>query len=96
MPCGRKHHVAVPGRKIVLLYGGETFDGRSHDPVGEMIVIQLSSTPQFYSLGTSRLCRSGHACIVTDDAVIMHGGLGKRSDISGAAYYLKFPAQQAS
>ncbi|KAL8589141.1 hypothetical protein ACOMHN_052479 [Nucella lapillus] len=89
MPCGRKHHVAVGGPGTILLHGGETFDGRSREPVGEIIVIQFSPGPQFYSLGVSRLGRAGHACVATEDCVIMHGGLGGRSDIFGDAYRLQ-------
>lgn len=89
MPCGRKHHVTVSGPGLVLVYGGETFDGRSREPVGEMIVIHFTPGPQFYTLGASRMGRAGHVCVVTHNAVIMHGGLGGRSDIYGDAYQLK-------
>ena len=89
MPCGRKHHVAVAAPGSVLVYGGETFDGRSREPVGEMVVIHFTPGPQFYMLGVSRLGRAGHVCVVTHNAVIMHGGLGGRSDIYGDAYQLK-------
>ncbi|KAK7091531.1 kelch domain-containing protein 9-like [Littorina saxatilis] len=89
MPCGRKNHVTVSGPGTILIYGGETFDGRCREPVGEMIVIQFTPGPQFYTLGVSRIGRAGHICIVTKDFVIMHGGLGGHSNIYGDAYHLK-------
>ncbi|XP_076437928.1 kelch domain-containing protein 9-like [Babylonia areolata] len=89
MPCGRKHHVTVAGPGMILVYGGDTFDGRSREPVGEMIVIHFNPGPEFYSLGVSRLGRAGHVVVTTGDCIIMHGGLGGRADIFGDAYQLK-------
>lgn len=89
MPCGRKGHVTVPGPNTLLIYGGETFDGRSREPVGDMIVIHFNQGPQFYTLGVSRLGRAGHVCVATENAIIMHGGLSGRSEICGDAYKMK-------
>lgn len=89
MPCGRKNHIAVPGPGVLFVHGGETFDGRSRDPVGEMLLLLFSPAPEFFTLGESRLGRAGHVCCTTDDAVIMHGGLGTKSQVFGDAYQLK-------
>ncbi|XP_025091283.1 kelch domain-containing protein 9-like isoform X1 [Pomacea canaliculata] len=88
MPCGRKNHSAVSGSGVLFIHGGETFDGRIREPVGQMMLLAFTPLTQFYDLGISRLGRAGHVCCHTEDAIVMHGGLSGKSSVHGDAYQL--------
>ncbi len=79
---------------VILLHGGETFDGRSREPVGETFAARL--TPP--GGGGARWCRlapspiglAGHSCAVTRDAVLVHGGVtGRGRTVSSHTYCLQ-------
>lgn len=89
LPCGRKNHVTVCDEKCILVFGGETFDGRSREPVGEMFLISLASPTSFYKLNTSALGRAGHVSCVLDDVIICHGGFSGRGLVNSDLYQLR-------
>ncbi|XP_060063802.1 kelch domain-containing protein 9-like [Ylistrum balloti] len=80
LPGGRKNHITINGTGVLFFHGGDTFDGRSRESVGEMFLITLKPTMQFYKLGESRVRRSGHICCIIGDKVILHGGLGGKNN----------------
>lgn len=82
-PCGRKNHISVHGHMAILVHGGETFDGRSRDPVGEMYLLTLKPHVQWYKLPCDSVGREGHICCVTEEDIFIHGGIGARSVVCG-------------
>ncbi|KAK2144249.1 hypothetical protein LSH36_775g00031 [Paralvinella palmiformis] len=88
-PCGRKQHVSVSGSGLVLIHGGETFDGRSRHPVGDFYLLSLRPNVKWYHLGSSGVGRAGHVCCVSDDKIVIHGGLGPRNAVYGDSYVIK-------
>ena len=77
-PSTRKDHSSVPcGSDLVLVYGGETFDGKCRDPSNEVFLITLDGHEQCYSLGQIEFGRLGHAMVELNGELIVHGGLGK-------------------
>ncbi|XP_059176161.1 kelch domain-containing protein 9-like [Physella acuta] len=89
LPCGRKSHVSACGDSCILIHGGETFDGKSHEPVGEMFLISFKPTTKFFKLNSSKLHRAGHVCVSLPDKVIFHGGKSGKSTINSNLYELK-------
>ena len=89
-PCGRKHHVAIGGHGIVLLHGGETFDGRSRDPVPEVYVLKFKPQLCWFKLDNAPIGRAGHSLSAGQDKVVVHGGLGGRGVVYGDTYLLSF------
>ena len=89
-PGGRKNHTAISGPGSVFIHGGETFDGRSREPVGEMYIYSEKPSPTFYKVGTSVIGRAGHVCGVVGDKIVMHGGTGGRTTVFGDTYQLTF------
>ncbi|XP_005099748.1 kelch domain-containing protein 9 [Aplysia californica] len=92
LPCGRKNHITAAGGNCLLVHGGETFDGRSREPVGEMFLISLKSPTVFYKLNTSVVGRAGHVCFVLPNKVLFHGGLSGKSTVLADLYQLKIMA----
>ena len=90
MPGGRKNHIAIESPGALLIHGGETFDGRSREPVGEMYIFSRKPTPTFYKVGVSEVKRAGHVCGVVGDKIILHGGFGGKNQVYGNTFYLKF------
>ena len=90
-PCGRKQHVSLAGSGSVFIHGGETFDGRSRDPVGEMYLITFKPDTQWYKLGDSGRGRAGHMCCAGGDKVVLHGGEGAKGVIHSDSYLLQVP-----
>ncbi|CAL1536477.1 unnamed protein product [Lymnaea stagnalis] len=88
-PCGRRHHISAVGSNCILIHGGETFDGKSHDPVGDMFMISLKPLTNFYQLDCSSLQRAGHTAIVTSERVLVHGGRSGKSTIHSDLRELK-------
>ncbi|KAL3887751.1 hypothetical protein ACJMK2_000144 [Sinanodonta woodiana] len=89
LPCGRKNHIAVSGSDALFIHGGETFDGRSREPVGEMYIITTKPKINFYKVGNSKVGRAGHCCASSGDRVIIHGGIGMGNRVHGDSYELK-------
>ena len=89
-PCGRKHHIGASGAGAILIHGGETFDGRSREPVGELFLLKVKPHITWYKLGTSAIGRAGHSCSVSHDKIIIHGGIGgKTGTVYGDTYQLQ-------
>lgn len=77
-PSTRKDHSSIPcGPDLVLVYGGETFDGKCRDPSNEIFLISLGGHEQCYSLGQIESGRLGHSMVELNGQLIVHGGLGK-------------------
>ena len=84
-PCGRKHHIAVASGHqggAMVIHGGETFDGRSREPVGEMYLLTFKPSMTWYKLGVTDFGRTGHVCGISGDSLIVHGGEGARGSVS--------------
>lgn len=78
LPSARKDHTSIPcGSDLAIVYGGETFDGRLREPSNEVFVVTLDSHEQWYHLGLIDFGRQGHAMVIINDQLIVHGGLGK-------------------
>lgn len=88
-PSGRKNHIAIIGKGCLLIHGGETFDGRSREPVGEMYLFATKPHLSFYKIGNSQVCRASHVCVSTGDKVLFHGGIAGRNVVFGDTYELK-------
>ena len=88
-PNGRKNHVAIPGTGALLLHGGETFDGRSREPVGELLLMVTKPHLSWYRLGNSCVSRANHVWCTDGERVIFHGGFAGRGVIYGDMYELK-------
>jgi N-acetylneuraminic acid mutarotase len=89
LPCGRKHHVAVEGPGVIFIHGGETFDGRSRFPVGEVYLLKLKPTLSVFKLGITEVGRAGHICMTDGVNVFIHGGVGERNIVYGEVFRLK-------
>lgn len=87
-PGGRKNHSTVALGPSIFIYGGETFDGRSKEPVSEMYMIDEQNLLSWKSLGKANIGRSGHACFMTSDSVYIHGGIGEGNCVTGGTYIL--------
>ncbi|XP_013409471.2 kelch domain-containing protein 9 [Lingula anatina] len=88
LPCGRKHHIAAGGHGCIFIHGGDTFDGKSREPVGEMFLVRLESHVEWFKLGVSSLGREGHVCCVDKDTIFIHGGSGARNIVYGDLHKL--------
>lgn len=88
-PKGRRNHVTISGKGCLLIHGGETFDGKSRHPVGEMYLMTNKPELKFYKIGTSHVARAGHVCVSTGDRIIFHGGVAWKNVIYGDCYELK-------
>ena len=88
LPGGRKNHSAVVLGDYVLVFGGETFDGRSKEPVSEAFLVDCKSSFAWKSIGKLNIGRAGHACIYTDEGVILHGGSGEHNKACNQTYKL--------
>ena len=88
-PNGRKNHIAIPGPSALLLHGGETFDGRSREPIGEMLLMVTKPHLSWYRLGNSKVSRANHVCCTDGERVIFHGGFAGKGVIYGDTYELK-------
>ena len=82
-PCGRKHHIAVAGREALLIHGGETFDGKSREPVGEVFLLTFKPHMSWYKVDVIA-GRAGHVGIAYGDSLIIHGGEEGRSSVSSS------------
>lgn len=89
VPCGRKNHISVSGADAIFIHGGETFDGRSRVPVGEMYIVTTKPTIQFYKVGASSFGRAGHVCCVDNDRILIHGGIGERNTLEPSMFELR-------
>ena len=89
LPGGRKNHIVASGSNVILLHGGETFDGRSRDPVADMFLLSVKERMQWYRLGSGEIGRAGHVCPPGGSRIIIHGGVGARGMVFGDTYELK-------
>ena len=82
--------MSVAGAGAIFIHGGETFDGRSKDPVGEMIVVLVRPQLVWYKLAAAGVSdgRAGHVGVVYDGNFYIHGGEGPRGIVYGATYKL--------
>ncbi|XP_048727127.1 kelch domain-containing protein 9-like [Ostrea edulis] len=83
MPGGRKYHVAIEGPSTILIHGGETFRGQNSEPVGEILLMSNKPNINFYKVGTSKVVRAGHACCISHDRILFHGGFSGKGLIHG-------------
>lgn len=83
IPCGRKNHVSLTGPGYIFLHGGETFDGRSREPVGEMFLVTIKPSVQWFAVLGQSLRRAGHLCCTDGNRVLLHGGLTGREQVCG-------------
>ena len=88
-PGGRKNHISVEGSGGVLIHGGETFDGRTRVPVGEMFLLALKPHLQWYKLGDSGLGRAGHVTCCSTGKVVIHAGKSGKATVHGDSYELQ-------
>ena len=86
---GRKHHVSLACDSGILVHGGETFDGRSREPVAEMFFIRTKPHVTWVQLGRCPPGRAGHVILVADNKVMIHGGQGQAGVIYGDLYQLQ-------
>lgn len=78
LPSTRKDHTSLPcGSDLVIVYGGETFDGKLREPSNEVFLVTLGASIEWYNLGRIEFGRQGHTMVCLDDRIIVHGGLGK-------------------
>jgi hypothetical protein len=88
-PSGRKNHVTFTGTGCMIIHGGETFDGRSREPVGEMFLVTTKPHLTYYKIGNASVNRASHVCVNTGDRVIIHGGIAGKNVVHGETYELK-------
>lgn len=88
-PAGRKNHVTITGKGALLIHGGETFDGKNKEPVGDMYVITTKPITIF-NVGRSLINRAGHVSGTVGDQIVLHGGIGKGNIIYGDTHKLSF------
>ena len=89
VPSSRKHHAAVCSNRAIVMHGGETFDGRSREPVGDTYLLLLVPAVQWYHLDKgSSLGRAAHVMVSRGSTVIFHGGEGSRGCVRGETYAL--------
>ena len=89
LPGGRKHHSATVLGNNILVFGGETFDGKSKEPVSEMYLIDSKDSFSWKSLGKAAIGRSGHVAVAFNNGVVIHGGVGERNLVSNLTFHLK-------
>ena len=87
-PGGRKHHISVAGKGCIFIHGGETFDGRSREPVSDIILMTLKPYVQYYKIEASPVGRAGHVCGVSHDKIIIHGGIGEKNVVTSDTFQL--------
>ena len=83
-PGGRKNHVSVSTGDMVVVHGGETFDGRAKASVSDIWVLDTRGG----CLRWMRVCsgnavaRAAHGVWVAEDAIFIHGGFDERGKTS--------------
>lgn len=87
-PTGRKLHISVAGSDVILMHGGETFDGR-REPVGEMFLLSLKPHIHWIKLGVADVRRQGHIASICDDKVVIQGGIGLKGSLHGELFELQ-------
>jgi hypothetical protein len=82
-PGGRKNHVSVSTGDLIVVHGGETFDGRAKAAVADTWVLDLRGG----GLRWMKVCRenavarAGHGVCVVKDAIFIHGGFDAKGKI---------------
>ncbi|CAD5114539.1 DgyrCDS3659 [Dimorphilus gyrociliatus] len=86
----RRHHSAIEGCGMMLVFGGEPFSGRSIvEPSGDIFLITFKPNLTCYKLASSSIARSGQVLIYTDNDIYIHGGLIPRGGVSSGLFKLK-------
>ncbi|CAF0754328.1 unnamed protein product [Didymodactylos carnosus] len=89
-PASRKDHTSVSCKDFALIYGGETFDGRTRDPVGDTLVLHMSGGEEWFNLGPIEYGRQGHSISYINGRLIVHGGLGPKALACSETFSLDF------
>lgn len=89
LPCCRKNHSATVLGHYILIFGGETFDGKSKEPVQEIYIIDSKENYSWKYLGKTSLGRAGHIAAAFDNSIVIHGGVGEKNVVSNLTYQLK-------
>lgn len=87
VPC-RKNHSACLVDRYILVFGGETFDGRSKGPVRDLYIIDSKNSYTWKYVGQCSIGRSGHQMHVTDHQIILHGGINEANRVTSSTYEL--------
>ena len=88
-PCGRKNHIGISGSGVILFHGGDTFDGKCREPVGEVFMLTFKPSIQWYKLINTTVGRSGHALAYTDGEIYFHGGEGGKNTVHADLYRIE-------
>lgn len=72
----------------MFVYGGETFDGRSKEPVSDIYLLNKTKGISWHQLGASNIGRAGHVTAVISGQIVIHGGVGKGNMVFGDTYKL--------
>lgn len=89
LPCGRKNHSASIIGDTIVVFGGETFDGRSREPVSELYIIDTKASYTWKAVGRCNIGRAGHVCANYENTIMIHGGIGERNIVSNLTCILK-------
>lgn len=90
-PGGRKNHACVgSGAGALLVFGGETFDGRSRGPVGTLLLICVHNELAFFEAGESAVKRAGAVCVVQPSSgkTFLHGGFKGDYSLANELYVM--------
>lgn len=89
VPCGRKQHAAVSDNDVIVIHGGDTFDGRSREPVGDLYLVEVRPHVTWRPLTSHEVIpRAGHVMVADSERVVMHGGAGAKGVVYGDSYQL--------
>lgn len=89
LPAGRKGHSAFNIGDQILVYGGETFDGRNKEPASEIYLIDSKNSYSWKYLGKTNIQRAGHCCVSCEHGVFIHGGVGEKNLVTNLTCRLK-------
>lgn len=85
---GRKNYIIIEFFGVIFIYGGEIFDGRSREFVGEMFIFFRKFSFIFYRVGVLEVKRVGYVCGVVEDKIIFYGGFGGKNYVYGDIIYM--------
>ncbi|XP_062507021.1 kelch domain-containing protein 9-like [Corticium candelabrum] len=76
-PGGRRNHVSVSVGEMVVMHGGETFDGKAKAAVFDVWVMDVRGGGLKWlkvGQGVGDVARAGHVVCVARDNIFIHGG----------------------
>ncbi|XP_067937088.1 kelch domain-containing protein 9-like [Watersipora subatra] len=85
-PCARKNHSATMVNDFCFVFGGETFDGRSKEPVSELYIIDCTQNFSWKYLGNIGVGRAGHVAFLFNNGILVHGGIGEKNQVSNLTF----------